>query len=198
MNKSRVEAFTDAVLAIILTIMVLELKVPDSSQLSAILSELPYLFSYTVGYLLIGVAWYSHHYMFSKTAGISKRVYWANNFWMFTTSFIPMATAWIGRDLKAQGPEIFYAIIFSIWTAAYLVLSYVISNDDIKRKQYKKSHDIRKMKIYRYLTNIKYMTIQTTVLVIILVFKPEFLLVVVLWQILAFAIWNNDDSDKLF
>lgn len=54
------------------------------------------------------------------------------------------------------------------------------------------------MKIYRYLTNIKYMTIQTTVLVIILVFKPEFLLVVVLWQILAFAIWNNDDSDKLF
>lgn len=76
--------------------------------------------------------------------------------------------------------------------------SYVISNDDIKRKQYKKAHDIRKMKIYRYLTNINYMTIQTTVLVIILVFKPEFLLVVVLWQILAFAIWNNDDSDKLF
>ena len=66
MNKARVEAFTDAVLAIILTIMILELKVPDSNQLSAILSELPYLFSYTVGYLLIGVAWYSHHYMFQQ------------------------------------------------------------------------------------------------------------------------------------
>lgn len=178
--------------------MILELKVPDSNQLSAILSELPYLFSYTVGYLLIGVAWYSHHYMFSKTSGISKRVYWANNFWMFTTSFIPMATAWIGRDLKAQGPEIFYAIVFYIWTAAYLILSYVISNDDLKRKQYKKAHDIRKMKIYQYLTNVKYMLIQTVLLIIILVFKPEFLLAVVLWQILAFAIWNNDDSDKLF
>ncbi|MEE6725429.1 TMEM175 family protein [Pediococcus acidilactici] len=197
MNKARVEAFTDAVLAIILTIMILELKVPNSNQLSAILSELPYLFSYTVGYLLIGVAWYSHHYMFSKTSGISKRVYWANNFWMFTTSFIPMATAWIGRDLKAQGSEIFYAIVFYIWTA-YLILSYVISNDDLKRKQYKKAHDIRKMKIYQYLTSVKYMLIQTILLIIILVFKPECLLAVVLWQILAFAIWNNDDSDKLF
>ena len=102
------------------------------------------------------------------------------------------------RDLKAQGPEIFYAIVFYIWTAAYLILSYVISNDDLKRKQYKKAHDIRKMKIYQYLTNVKYMLIQTILLIIILVFKPEFLLAVVLWQILAFAIWNNDDSDKLF
>ncbi|WP_231097348.1 hypothetical protein [Pediococcus acidilactici] len=54
------------------------------------------------------------------------------------------------------------------------------------------------MKIYQYLTNVKYMLIQTILLIIILVFKPEFLLAVVLWQILAFAIWNNDDSDKLF
>lgn len=123
MNKTRVEAFTDAVLAIILTIMILEFKTPESFELSAILDQIPYLISYAIGYLFIGVAWYNHHYMFSKTRWITQNVYWANNIWMFTTSFIPVATAWVGRGLNEQGPEIFYFIVFLLWSVAYFYLS---------------------------------------------------------------------------
>lgn len=66
MNKGRVEAFTDAVIAIILTIMILEFKVPESLNFSAIVEQVPYLISYAIGYLFIGTAWYNHHYMFAK------------------------------------------------------------------------------------------------------------------------------------
>lgn len=119
MNKARVEAFTDAIIAIILTIMILEFKVPSSTKLSAIIPELPFVLSYAIGYLFIGTAWYNHHYMFSKTKVVTQRVFWANIFWMFATSFLPVATTWIGEHINARGPQIFYAIIYTLWSFAY-------------------------------------------------------------------------------
>ncbi|APX73247.1 TMEM175 family protein [Companilactobacillus allii] len=198
MNKSRVEAFTDAVLAIILTIMILEFKTPESFELKAITLQIPYLISYAVGYLFIGVAWYNHHYMFSKTKLVTKRIYWANNFWMFSTSFLPVATSWIGEDLNAQGPQIFYAIIYTIWSASYILLSYLIAKDNDEQGYKNVAKSIRQMKIYRYLTNWKYLLIQTIVLIIILIYLPVLQIVLVLWQIIFIGSRTNPDSDKLF
>lgn len=121
MKKERVEAFTDAVLAIILTIMILEFKTPESFAISAILDQVPYLISYAIGYLFIGVAWYNHHYMFAKTKWITQNVYWANNFWMFTTSFVPVATAWVGRGLMNRGRKSFTSLSF--WLGRSLIIT---------------------------------------------------------------------------
>ncbi|MFD1472008.1 TMEM175 family protein [Companilactobacillus mishanensis] len=198
MNKSRVEAFTDAILAIILTIMILEFKVPESVKLSAIVPQIPYLISYAVGYLFIGTAWYNHHYMFSKSHLVTQRVYWANNLWMFTTSFIPVATAWISQDLNARGPQIFYAIVYTAWSLAYTLLSYFIAKDNEDAGHGKEAADIRRMKIYRFMTSWKTAIPHFIVLILILIFMPALQLALVVIQIIFVGARFNKDSDKLF
>ncbi|WP_125591304.1 TMEM175 family protein [Companilactobacillus jidongensis] len=198
MNKSRVEAFTDAVIAIILTIMILEFKTPDSSKLSAILPQVPYMISYAVGWLFIGIAWYNHHYMFSKTKVVTKKIFWINNSWMFTTSFIPVATAWVGRDLNAQGPEIFYAIVYLLWTFAYALLTYMIAKENEKAGHKEIADSIRQMKIYRALTSWKFVGAEIIIWVLILVFMPALQMVLITFQVLAVGGNVNEDSDKLF
>ncbi|WP_099974564.1 TMEM175 family protein [Lactobacillus terrae] len=198
MNKSRVEAFTDAVLAIILTIMVLEIKIPESTHLSAILEEVPYILSYAVGWLFIGVAWYNHHYMFSKTKVVSRRIFWVNNFWMFSTSFVPVATAWIGKDINARGPEIFYTIVYTIWSIAYALLTYVIISENEKSGHPEIANDIRSMAIYIVLTNWKLSIVEIVIVVLILIYMPALLLVLVTLQIIFVGARFNADSDKLF
>lgn len=198
MNKTRVEAFTDAVLAIILTIMILEFKTPESFELSAILDQIPYLISYAIGYLFIGVAWYNHHYMFSKTRWITQNVYWANNIWMFTTSFIPVATAWVGRGLNEQGPEIFYFIVFLLWSVAYFYLSNRLIRANEKDHQPKAAEAIRSMVIYRYMSNWKLVSIQVIVSVLVLKFMPGLQMVIVTLMIIFVGARFNADSDKLF
>lgn len=198
MNKTRVEAFTDAVLAIILTIMILEFKTPESFELSAILDQIPYLISYAIGYLFIGVAWYNHHYMFSKTRWITRNVYWANNFWMFTTSFVPVATAWVGRGLNEQGPEIFYFIVFLLWSVAYFYLSNRLIRANQKDHQPKAAEAIRSMVIYRYMSNWKLVSVQVIASVLVLKFMPALQMVIVTLMIIFVGARFNADSDKLF
>ena len=198
MNKSRVEAFTDAIIAIILTIMILEFKTPESSKLSAILPQVPYMISYAVGWLFIGIAWYNHDYMFSKAKIITRKVFWTNNFWMFTTSFIPVATAWVGRDLNAQGPEIFYAIVYFAWSFAYTVLTYTIAKENERAGYDKISKSIRKMKIYRALTNWKFVGAEIIIWVLILIYMPELQMLLIAFQVLVVGGNSNEDSDKLF
>lgn len=198
MNKARVEAFTDAVLAIILTIMILEFKTPDSFQLSAILDQIPYLISYAIGYLFIGVAWYNHHYMFSKTRWITRNVYWANNFWMFTTSFVPVATAWVGRGLNEQGPEIFYFIVFLLWSIAYFYLSNRLIRANEKDHQPKAAEAIRSMVIYRYMSNWKLVSLQIILSAVVLKFMPALQMLIVTLMIIFIGARFNADSDQLF
>lgn len=198
MNKTRVEAFTDAVLAIILTIMILEFKTPESFKLSAILDQIPYLISYAIGYLFIGVAWYNHHYMFSQTRWITQNVYWANNIWMFTTSFIPVATAWVGRGLNEQGPEIFYFIVFLLWSVAYFYLSNRLIRANEKDHQPKAAEAIRSMVIYRYMSNWKLVSVQIIASVLVLKFMPALQMVIVTLMIIFIGARFNADSDKLF
>lgn len=97
MNKGRLEAFSDAVIAIIVTIMILEFKTPETPEIKALLENGPYFFAYIITYVFVGVAWYNHHYMFSLTKRVTKRIYWLNNIWLLSMSFLPVATAWTGR-----------------------------------------------------------------------------------------------------
>jgi uncharacterized membrane protein len=198
MNKGRVEAFTDAIIAIILTIMILEFKVPESTNLSAIIPELPFVFAYAIGYFFIGTAWYNHHYMFSKTKVVTQRVFWANIFWMFTTSFLPVATAWIGEHINSRGPQIFYAIIYTLWSIAYGLLTYFIIDDNKKAGHLEVAKSISSMKIYRVMTSWKMNLIFYVALILVLIFMPALQLVLVLIQIIFAGSRFNKDSDKLF
>ncbi|WP_334329914.1 TMEM175 family protein [Companilactobacillus sp. HBUAS59699] len=198
MNKSRVEAFTDAVIAIILTIMILEFKTPESDKLTAILPQVPYMISYAVGWLFIGIAWYNHHYMFSKTKLVTRKIFWINNAWMFTTSFIPVATAWVGRSLNVQGPEIFYAIVYFLWSFAYALLTYMIARENELAGHHEIAASIRKMKIYRALTSWKFVGAELIVWILILIYLPALQMLLIAFQVLMVGGNVNEDSDKLF
>ncbi len=197
MNKTRVEAFTDAVLAIILTIMILEFKTPSSEQLGRILNQWPYLVSYAVGYLFIGVAWYNHHYLFEKTKLITKQIYWVNNFWLFSTSFLPVATAWTGRDLSAQGPEIFYTGVYVVWLFAYILLSYVIANTNAKLGHPEIAKDIRNMKVYQFTTKLKWVIPQIIIMILVLIYLPAIQLFLIALRMTVVSANTNSDSDRV-
>ncbi|AKP66256.1 TMEM175 family protein [Companilactobacillus ginsenosidimutans] len=198
MNKGRVEAFTDAIIAIILTIMILEFKVPESTKLSAIIPDIPFIVSYAIGYFFIGTAWYNHHYMFSKTKLVTQRVFWTNIAWMFATSFLPVATAWVGEHINSRGPQIFYAIIYTLWSITYALLTYYIAADNEKAGHPEIAKSIRSMRIYRFMTNWKTLLIHLVLLVLTLIFIPALQLALVLIQIIFVGSRFNKDSDKLF
>ncbi|WP_252895491.1 TMEM175 family protein [Fructilactobacillus florum] len=101
MNKARVENLTDAIVGIIITIMVLEIKVPNTASLTAIISDFPYLIAYIVSFILMGDAWYNHNYMFAQIKTINRKIYWLNNLWIFWMSLIPVAAAWAGKFIDS-------------------------------------------------------------------------------------------------
>ncbi|CAH1852083.1 TMEM175 family protein [Convivina praedatoris] len=147
MNKGLIEAFTDAMVPIIVTIMVLEFKVPESADITALLHEGPYLISYMVGFLFIGVAWFNHHYMFELVKHLNLKIYWLNNVWLFTMSLIPVSAAWLGRFPTQVAPAYFYLIIFLAWTVAYYGISQALLAEIIQ-EQTGREHYIQSMFIY--------------------------------------------------
>lgn len=104
MNKGRVEAFTDAVVAIVLTIMVLEFKTPEEPTFAALAQNWSYLVAYLISFLFIGVAWYNHHYMFALTKRVTKKIYWVNNIWILVMAMLPVSTAWAGKFIFKVQP----------------------------------------------------------------------------------------------
>jgi len=111
MNKERFNAFTDAIMAIVLTIMVLEFRIPSQPTWSA-LGELfqPFL-AYLLTFFILWTSWYSHHELFKNIDKITYKLYWAVGSWIVLMSTLPFATAWIGRDFFAFVPELVYFII---------------------------------------------------------------------------------------
>lgn len=196
MNKARVEAFTDAIIAIILTIMILEFKTPDSPELSAILEELPYLFSYIVSFIFIGVAWYNHHYMFFLAKRITKKIYWANNLWIFTMSLIPVAAAWVGRYITYPGPEIFYLLVFIAWSLAYFYLSFEIAKQLKQDGDLKSYQKITGMFIYRFIRSYWFILSVIVTLIGIYIYPPIGLGLGLI-ELVVNGIKTNADSDNL-
>jgi uncharacterized membrane protein len=121
-ETSRVEAFSDGVFAVIITIMVLELRPPSGTEFRALLETLPAIATYAVSFAFIGIYWNNHHHMLRASRGVDGRAMWANLNLLFWLSLVPFSTAWLGRNPLAVGPTAFYAIVFLLDALAYALL----------------------------------------------------------------------------
>lgn len=124
MNKGRIEAFSDGVIAIIITIMVLELKIPhEKSNFSDLLGLLPVFLSYILSFIYIGIYWNNHHHLFTVVNKINGSVLWANLHLLFWLSVIPFATGWMGENHFAPAPMALYGFVLFMNAIAYSILS---------------------------------------------------------------------------
>jgi uncharacterized membrane protein len=130
MKTSRLEAFSDGVLAIIITIMVLELKVPHAVELSALKPLLPVFFSYVLSFIYIGIYWNNHHHLFQATQQVSGGILWANLHLLFWLSLFPFTTAWMGENGLAQIPSAVYGFVLLMAAIAYEILQRAIINKE--------------------------------------------------------------------
>ncbi|HEU4690894.1 MAG TPA: TMEM175 family protein, partial [Vicinamibacterales bacterium] len=119
MNKNRLEAFSDGVLAIVITIMVLELHVPAEPTWPALLHELPTLLSYVLSFVYVGIYWNNHHHMLHATERINGKVLWANLHLLFWLSLIPFVTGWMGQNHFTTIPSAAYGIVMFFAAIAY-------------------------------------------------------------------------------
>jgi TMEM175 potassium channel family protein len=122
MGKGRLEAFSDGVLAIIITIMVLELKVPHGESIGALAPLIPVFLSYVLSFIYVGIYWNNHHHMLHACKKISGRVLWANLHLLFWLSLLPFATGWMGENHFARLPSALYGVILFCAAIAYLLL----------------------------------------------------------------------------
>jgi uncharacterized membrane protein len=122
MGKGRLEAFSDGVLAIIITIMVLELKVPHGDTPAALLPLLPVLLSYVLSFVYVGIYWNNHHHLLHATHRINGRVLWANLHLLFWISLFPFTTAWMGENHFATWPVATYGVVLLLAALAWPLL----------------------------------------------------------------------------
>ena len=126
MKTTRLEAFSDGVLAIIITIMVLELKVPHAAELAALKPVLPVLLSYVLSFIYLGIYWNNHHHLFQATEQVSGGILWANLHLLFWLSLFPFTTAWMGENHLAVIPTAIYGFVLLMAAIAYYVLQRTI------------------------------------------------------------------------
>ena len=126
MNKNRLEAFSDGVIAIIITIMVLELKVPYGDKFDALTELIPVFLSYLLSFVYVGIYWNSHHHMLHTCHQITGLILWANLHLLFWLSLFPFATAWMGKNNFSAVPIATYGIVLLMASIAYLILQHFI------------------------------------------------------------------------
>ncbi|HVZ98560.1 MAG TPA: TMEM175 family protein [Chitinophagaceae bacterium] len=126
MRKGRMEAFSDGVIAIIITIMVLEMKVPHGDTLDALSPVLPVFLSYVLSFIYIGVYWNNHHHMLSVAEHVNGKVLWANTHLLFWLSLVPFTTAWMGENHFTRWPTVLYGIVLFMAATAYYILSQLL------------------------------------------------------------------------
>jgi uncharacterized membrane protein len=123
MSKGRMEAFSDGVLAIIITIMVLELAAPHQANLAALVPLVPKFLSYLLSFVLLGIYWNNHHHLLQAIKHVDGRVLWANLHLLFWLSLIPFGTAWMGENNFAPWPVALYGIVMMLAAVAYYLLT---------------------------------------------------------------------------
>ena len=123
MSKGRMEAFSDGVMAIIITIMVLELRAPHSVEPEALLPLLPVLLSYLLSFVHIGIYWNNHHHLFQAARHVNGKVLWANLHLLFWLSLLPFATAWMGENSFAPWPLAVYGVVLLMAGCSYYILT---------------------------------------------------------------------------
>jgi uncharacterized membrane protein len=123
MGKGRLEAFSDGVLAIIITIMVLELKVPHGDDLSALAPLIPVFISYVLSFVYLGIYWNNHHHMLHAVSKVNGPILWANLHLLFWLSLVPFVTGWMGENNFAARPVALYGVVLIMAAIAYFILS---------------------------------------------------------------------------
>jgi len=122
MKTARLEAFSDGVLAIVITIMVLELKVPHGSDFAALKPMLPVLLSYVLSFIYVGIYWSNHHHLIHAAHHVNGAVLWANLHLLFWLSLIPAVTAWVGEHPLAAWPTALYGVVLLMAAVAWVIL----------------------------------------------------------------------------
>jgi len=135
MHKGRLEAFSDGVFAIIITIMVLELKVPHGDDLAALRPLLPVFISYVLSFIFLGIYWNNHHHMLQASQKVSGGILWANSHLLFWLSLIPFATSWMGEHEFASWPVALYGLILTFSAIAYTILARMLVAHHGKRSK---------------------------------------------------------------
>jgi uncharacterized membrane protein len=123
MSKGRMEAFSDGVIAVIITIMVLEMKSPHGTGLTALQPLVPVFLSYVLSFVYVGIYWNNHHHLLHATQHVEGGVLWANLHLLFWLSLIPFATAWMGENHFAPWPVALYGVVLLFAGAAYVLLT---------------------------------------------------------------------------
>ena len=126
MGKGRLEAFSDGVIAIIITIMVLELKVPHDASITALAPLIPVFLSYVLSFVYVGIYWNNHHHMLHVCKSVTGSILWANLHLLFWLSLFPFATGWMGENHFAAAPSAFYGVVLLMAAVAYWILQQLI------------------------------------------------------------------------
>lgn len=126
MGKNRLEAFSDGVIAILITIMVLEMKVPHGDTLAALLPGLPVFFSYVLSFIYVGIYWNNHHHMLHTCRKVTGSILWANLHLLFWLSLVPFTSGWVGESHFASAPTSLYGVVLLMAAIAYFMLQQLI------------------------------------------------------------------------
>jgi uncharacterized membrane protein len=126
MNKTRLEAFSDGVLAIIITIMILEIKVPEGEEFADLKPLIAKFFSYVLSFIYVGIYWNNHHYLIHGLSKVNGKILWANLHLLFWLSLIPVATGWMGEHNFAKASMTLYGVVLLLSSVAYFVLQRII------------------------------------------------------------------------
>ena len=179
MGKNRLEAFSDGVLAIIITIMVLELKVPKGEDWAELSALWPKFLSYLLSFIFVGIYWGNHHHLLHTVKRVSSGIIWSNMNLLFWLSLIPFATGWMGEAHFAQNTVILYAIMLMICGLSYYILQKVIQaghQSDTRREQMFRAQEKKGMaSLVLYLLSVGFAFFNTAVSGAI------FLVVAILW-----------------
>jgi uncharacterized membrane protein len=126
MNKTRLEAFSDGVLAIIITIMVLEIKVPHGHEFADLKPLIPKFLSYIISFIYVGIYWNNHHYLLHGLSKVNAKILWANMHLLFWLSLIPVATGWMGEHNFQPAAMTLYGVVLFLSAIAYFILQRLI------------------------------------------------------------------------
>jgi uncharacterized membrane protein len=166
-SKSRLEAFSDGVIAIIITIMVLEIKPPHSAEWSAVKELVPVLLSYIMSFVFIGIYWGNHHHLLLSIKSVTSGIIWANMNLLFWLSLIPIATNWMGENHFATNTVVVYSILMLLSGIAFAILQKTVQNNahdtDALKSAFKTLNKKAAISILGYILSIVFAYVNTVV-----------------------------------
>ncbi|GFH40145.1 TMEM175 family protein [Lactococcus insecticola] len=144
MDKHRLEGFTDAVIAVIATLMVIELRPPEGTKLHELLAVWPTFFAFFVSFALIYIVWRNHHDLFQQVETVTADVFYMNGLWLFLLSLVPFSTDWVGNHPTDTLPEFIYVFVMLVWSFSYMLLARAIkrANPHVKVPTNLRAYDV--------------------------------------------------------